>query len=98
MSKQPAQQAYVKHNGADQSALDVASRQKSKPNLGGYRPRTLQRVSLGKWEEDADLEQGEHDSAQSSVSCLTIFRLPRVKDSVLTSGDCSVPRQLDCFI
>ena len=69
MSKLPAQQAYVKHKGAEPSALDVASRQKSKPNLGGYRPRTLQRVSLAKWEEDADLEQGDHESTKSSVSC-----------------------------
>ena len=68
MSKQPIQQAYVKEKLSRSSALEGASRQKSKANFGGYRPRTLQRVSLEKWEEDADLEQGEYEQTKSSVS------------------------------
>ncbi len=68
MSKPPVQQAYVKEKLSRPSALEGASRQKSKANLGGYRPRTLQRVSLGKWEEDADLEQGDYEETKSSVS------------------------------
>ncbi|KAA6426043.1 MAG: potassium transporter [Trebouxia sp. A1-2] len=66
MSKQPIQQAYVKEKLSRSSALEGASRQKSKANFGGYRPRTLQRVSLEKWEEDADLEQGEYEQTKSS--------------------------------
>ncbi|DBA95327.1 hypothetical protein WJX82_010494 [Trebouxia sp. C0006] len=66
MSKPPVQQAYVKEKLSRPSALEGASRQKSKANLGGYCPRTLQRVSLGKWEEDADLEQGDYEETKSS--------------------------------
>lgn len=34
----------------------------------GYQPRTLQRVSVTRWEADADLEQGMSEDSTSSVS------------------------------
>ena len=52
------------------------SKMKSRADFGGgYRHRTLQRVSLAKWEQDADLEQGEHADKEHSVSLLLTFAL-----------------------
>lgn len=48
---------------------------KSRASVGGHRPRTLQRVSLAKWEQDADLEQGKHAHKEYSVSVCEILRL-----------------------
>lgn len=81
-------QAYVKQKLAQPEALEGVSRLKSKANLGGYRPRTLQRVSLAKWEEDADLEQGdEHGAGESSVSIslLSVFQLALAQLSLMLS-------------
>jgi len=85
MSKQSAQQAYVKEKLSRPSALEGVSRLKSKPNLGGYCPRTLQRVSLAKWEEDADLEQGSLEETKSSVSVLSLIL--RDSSSLLSQQD-----------
>lgn len=48
------------------------SRLKSRAALGAYRPRTLQRVSVSQWEQDADLEQGLHTEKKHSVSLLDL--------------------------
>ena len=49
------------------------SRLKSRAALGGYRPRTLQRVSVSQWEQDADLEQGLHTDKTHSVSLIDLI-------------------------
>lgn len=70
MSRQPAQQADLKDKGTlvQPSTRQRQNRFKSRANLGGYQPRTLQRVSVTKWEADADLEQGLEGDRTSSVS------------------------------
>ena len=66
MSEQPAQQADLKM--AKPSKRQRQNRFKSRTSLGGYQPRTLQRVSVTKWEADTDLEQGLEEDRTSSVS------------------------------
>lgn len=61
-----------KQASAETDATRSISKVKSRANIGGYRPRTLQRVSLGKWEQDADLEQGLHADQEHSVSHFAI--------------------------
>ena len=68
MSGQPAQQIDLKEKLVRPSSGQRLNRLKSRPHLGGYQPRTLQRVSVTKWEADADLEQGLHEDDASSVS------------------------------
>lgn len=68
MSEQPAQQADLKDKLVQPSTRQRQNRFKSRANLGGYQPRTLQRVSVTKWETDADLEQGLEEDRTSSVS------------------------------
>ena len=68
MSQHPAQQADFKDKLAKPSTRQRQNRFKSKANLGGYQPRTLQRVSVTKWEADTDLEQGLEGDRTSSVS------------------------------
>ena len=71
MSQQPAQQAdLMDHQLVKPSTRQRQNRFKSKANLGGYQPRTLQRVSVTKWEADADLEQGLEEDRTSSVSLM----------------------------
>lgn len=68
MSRQPAQQADLKDKLVQPSTRQRQNRFKSRATLGGYQPRTLQRVSVTKWEADADLEQGLEEDRSSSVS------------------------------
>ena len=76
MSQQPAQQADLKL--VKPSTRQRQNRFKSKANLGGYQPRTLQRVSVTKWEADADLEQGLEEDRSSSVSPSLLLRAASV--------------------
>lgn len=79
MSQQPAVQGDLKPAGqGDLKVVKPSTRQrqnrfKSKANLGGYQPRTLQRVSVTKWEADTDLEQGIEEDRTSSVSLSSCY-------------------------
>ena len=68
MSQQDAQEGAVAGELTRPSTKASLSRLKSRASVNGYRPRTLQRVSVAKWEGDADLEQGEEGHSTSSVS------------------------------
>ena len=68
MSQQDAQDGPVARKLSRPSAKASLSRLKSRASVNGYRPRTLQRVSVAKWEGDADLEQGDEGEPTSSVS------------------------------
>ena len=71
MSQQPAVQGDLKV--VKPSTRQRQNRFKSKANLGGYQPRTLQRVSVTKWEADTDLEQGIEEDRTSSVSLSSCY-------------------------
>ena len=68
MSQQDAQEGAVAGKLTRPSAKVSLSRLKSRASVNAYRPRTLQRVSVARWEGDADLEQGEEGVSTSSVS------------------------------
>lgn len=72
MSKQPPPAFDLKDRLVRPSTKQRLNRLKSRPNLGGYQPRTLQRVSVTKWEADADLEQGLQEDQTSNVSFLSV--------------------------